>query len=161
MVAQATDSSFNLPWYSKIRPSKSLWDLDGLCCVSRQFVFWDTNIDPCLWCGTWTKEGERRSRKNSSPLSVTGLLWCLLEKKNLWQVNFLCSLLDSTTPDQDCPDLNFPTLKHLLSSYNHGKAVVQAGRTMSIRHIVPFPFKYIRSFFYHFFDLLFTQKNLF
>lgn len=74
-------------------------------------------------------------------------------KKNLWQVNFLCSLLDSTTPDQDCPDLNFPTLKHLLSSYNHGKAVVQAG----ITHIVPFPFKYIKSFFYHSFDLLFTQ----
>lgn len=81
MVAQATNSSFNLPWYSKIRPSKSLWDLDSLCCVSRQFVFWDTNIDPCLWCGTCSKEGERRWRKNSSPLSVTGLLWCLLERK--------------------------------------------------------------------------------
>jgi len=79
-VIQVTDSSFELPLSSKIRPSKSLRDLGGLCSTSRQFVFWDTDIDPWLWHGTWSKERERGRRKNSSPLSIMGLLWLLLEK---------------------------------------------------------------------------------
>lgn len=80
MLPQGTDSSFKLSSHSKIGPSKSICDLDCLYCVSRLFGFWDTNINPCLWYGTWNKEGERRRKKNSFPLLVTGSLWCLLEK---------------------------------------------------------------------------------
>lgn len=48
IVPKSTGSFFKLPWYSKLRPSKSLWDQDSFCCVSREFVFSDTSTDPCL-----------------------------------------------------------------------------------------------------------------
>lgn len=81
--------------------------------MSRQFVFWDTNTDPCLWYWTWIKERERR-RKNSSPLSVTGWLWHILDK-NLMARELLMfhRWLYSSRPG--CPHLSLPTLKHLLS----------------------------------------------
>lgn len=97
---------------------------------------------------------------------IPSLCWSLAHydvfwRKTLWQVNFLCSFLDFEAPEQDYPHISLPALKHLLSSYNHGKAVVQVVRLTSITHIVlSFSLQVHHVFFHHSFDLFFTPKNL-
>lgn len=103
------------------------------------------------------KGGERKIPPLCQSLAHYDVFW----RKTLRQVNFLCSFLDFAAPDQDYPHISLPALKHLLSSYNHGKAAVQAVTSTSITHIVlSFSLQVYHVFFCHSFDLFHSQKNL-
>lgn len=121
-LPKSTDTFFKLPWYSNIRPSKSLWDQDSFCCPVILCFQMLIQIRVCdLKLGVRKEKGGEGNIPSPCQSLVYYVVFC---KKTLWQVNFLCSLLDSPNPYQDCPHLSFETLKHLLLSNNVGKVVV-------------------------------------